>query len=126
MSFSHIIFLELSALSLARRCFWFLQGNHVLLGPNNTMMVSYINRQGGVRSHCLHSLVHRMILLSSDRFLSLRVMHIPGTINAGTDILSRGAPVYGEWSLHPAVVEQIWPRFGRASVDLFASRNRWE
>lgn len=107
MSFSHIIFLGLSALSLARRCFSFLQGNHVLLGTNNAM-VSYINRQGGVWSHCLHSLVHRMILLSSDLFLSLRVMHIPGTLNAGTDILSRGAPVYGEWSLHPAVVEQIW------------------
>lgn len=107
MSFSHIIFLELSALSLARRCFLFLQGNHALLGTNNTM-VSYINRQGGVWSHYLHSLVHRMILLSSDLFLSLRVMHNPGTLNAGTDILSRGAPVYGEWSLHPAVVEQIW------------------
>ena len=28
-----------------------------------------------------------------------------------------------EWRLHPAVVAQIWERFGRAEVDLFASRS---
>ena len=27
-----------------------------------------------------------------------------------------------EWSLHPDIVAQVWRRFGRASVDLFASR----
>ncbi len=28
----------------------------------------------------------------------------------------------GEWMLHTAVLEQIWKKFGRAQVDLFASR----
>ena len=41
----------------------------------------------------------------------------------GLDLLSRGAPVYGEWTLHSEIVEQIWARLGRATVDLFASRN---
>lgn len=40
----------------------------------------------------------------------------------GVDMLSMGMLLYGEWALHPTVVEQIWTRFERASVDLFASR----
>lgn len=70
------------------------------------MTVAYINR-----------LAHRLILWSSYRFLCLRATHVPGTLNVDTDMLSRGTPMYGEWSLHPAVVEQIWARFGQASVD---------
>ena len=27
-----------------------------------------------------------------------------------------------EWALHPEVVKRIWAQFGRAEVDLFASR----
>lgn len=36
--------------------------------------------------------------------------------------MSRGAPTYGEWALHPEVVMQIWARYSWAVVDLFASR----
>ena len=36
--------------------------------------------------------------------------------------MSRGGPLPGEWALHPEVVKQIWAQFGRAEVDLFASR----
>ena len=35
--------------------------------------------------------------------------------------MSRGNPLYGEWTLHPQVVGQIWRRYGLAAVDLFAS-----
>eukprot|EP00064_Thunnus_orientalis_P007764 superscaffoldBa00000879_g7786 len=34
-----------------------------------------------------------------------------GTLNTGADLLSRGVPVYGEWTLHPEIVEQIWTRY---------------
>lgn len=50
------------------------------------------------------------------------VTHVPGILNAGADLLSRGVPLYGEWTLHPVVVEQTWARNRRATVDLFASR----
>lgn len=30
--------------------------------------------------------------------------------------------MYGEWTLHPVLVKQIWARYGQAAVDLFASR----
>ena len=36
--------------------------------------------------------------------------------------MSRGGPDEMEWSLHPQVIAQIWSRFGKASVDLFASK----
>ena len=36
--------------------------------------------------------------------------------------MSRGGPHQGDWSLHPKLVYQVWSRFGRAEVDLFAAR----
>lgn len=34
----------------------------------------------------------------------------------------KGKPNLRDWRLHPQIVEMLWMRFGRASVDLFASR----
>ncbi|XP_038128389.1 uncharacterized protein LOC119774782 [Cyprinodon tularosa] len=119
----HINFLELSAVFLSLRHFLpFLSGHHVLVRMDNTTTVAYINRQGGLRSRMLHNLARDLILWSSAHFLSLRATHVPGDLNTSADLLSRGAPVYGEWTLHPQVVEQIWARCGRAQMDLFASR----
>ncbi|XP_038126440.1 uncharacterized protein LOC119773526 [Cyprinodon tularosa] len=119
----HINFLELSAVFLSLRHFLpFLSGHHVLVRTDNTTTVAYINRQEGLRSRMLHNLARDLILWSSTHFLSLRATHVPGDLNTGADLLSRGAPVYGEWTLHPQVVEQIWARYGRAQIDLFASR----
>ncbi|XP_059199216.1 uncharacterized protein LOC131979287 [Centropristis striata] len=120
---SHINFLELSAVFLSLKHFLpSLMGQHVLVRTDNTTTVAYINRQGGLRSRQLHMLARRLILWSCGRLLSLRATHVPGVLNTGADLLSRGAPVYGEWTLHPEVVEQLWSRYGRAAVDLFASR----
>ncbi|XP_059182347.1 uncharacterized protein LOC131961092 [Centropristis striata] len=120
---SHINFLELSAVFLSLKHFLpSLMGHHVLVRTDNTTTVAYINRQGGLRSRQLHMLARRLILWSCGRLLSLRATHAPGVLNTGADLLSRGAPVYGEWTLHPEVVEQLWSRYGRAAVDLFASR----
>ena len=120
---SHINFLELSAVFLSLKHFLpSLMGHHVLVKTDNTTTVSYINRQGGLRSRRLHTLARKLILWSDGRLLSLRATHVPGVLNTGADLLSRGSPVYGEWTLHPGVVRQIWARFGRATVDLFASR----
>ncbi len=49
----HIHFLELLAL---RHFVHFLKDHHVLVRTNNTTVIAYINRQGGVHSHKLHSL----------------------------------------------------------------------
>src|SRR4029434_5296164 len=53
---------------------------------------------------------------------SLRAVHIPGHLNYGADLLSRGDPRAADWCLHPQVIDQIWVRFFKAQVDLFANR----
>ncbi|XP_034567334.1 uncharacterized protein LOC117832353 [Notolabrus celidotus] len=122
---AHINVLELWAVFLALQHFLqFIQGHHVLVKTDNSTMVAYINRQGGTRSLQLHTLARKIIMWSSTRLLSLLSLatHLPGVLNRGADLLSRGNPLYGERTLHPQVVEQIWQRYGRAAVDLFASR----
>ncbi|XP_025766655.1 uncharacterized protein LOC112848041 [Oreochromis niloticus] len=67
-------------------------------------------------------LARKLIMWSSINLLSLRATPIPGALNLGADLMSRGNPQYGDWTLHPQVVTQIWTRFGQPQVDLFASR----
>ncbi len=44
-------------------------------------------------------------------------------LNQGADILSRNNVAPGEWNLNPQTVQMIWSVFGKAEVDLFASRD---
>ena len=118
----HINYLELMAVFLALRRFlpW-LRGHHVLVRSDNMTTVSYINKQGGLRSPVLHKLAHDLIVWCEPRLLSLRATHVPGVWNRGADLLSRGTCRYGDWSLHTAIAAQIWDRYGRPQIDLFAS-----
>nr|XP_055040043.1 uncharacterized protein LOC129427314 [Misgurnus anguillicaudatus] len=119
---AHINFLELLTVYLALKHFVrFLRNHHVLIRSDNTTAVAYINRQGGTRSAQLHYLAQKLIVWGTKHFRSLRATHVPGILNARADLLSRGNPLHGEWTLHPEVVSQLWLRFGRAAVDLFAS-----
>ncbi|KAL0202971.1 hypothetical protein M9458_000989 [Cirrhinus mrigala] len=119
----HINCLEMMAVFRALK--YFLQqlgGYHVLVRVDNTAVVSYINRQGGLWSRRLNRLVQQILLWAQDKFLSLRAIYIPGHMNMGADFLSRQAVTHGEWKLHPEVVSHIWERFYEAEVDLFASQ----
>ncbi|XP_073692680.1 uncharacterized protein [Garra rufa] len=119
---AHINYLELLTVWKALNHFLpRLQGHHVLVRCDNTTAVAYINRQGGMRSSKLHALAHRLLVWSRRHFLSLRATHVPGVLNRGADLLSRGNPLYGDWRLHPQIVGLLWRRFGQATVDLFAS-----
>lgn len=122
MRSAHINCLELLAVHLALKHFlpW-LRGHHVLVRTDNSTVVAYINRQGGLRSPQLHTLAHRLTVWSSVHLRSLRATHVPGILNYGADLLSRGNPLYADWKLHPQVVRQIWSQFGQASVDIYAT-----
>ncbi len=54
---------------------------------------------------------------------SLRAAHLLGRLNQGADMLSRSNVPSEEWMLHPQVVQKIWKTFGKAEVDLFASKD---
>ena len=118
----HINRLELEAVSLALKTFRSqLEQRHVLIRTDNTSVVSYINRQGGVHSKALFRQAESLLLWADRFFLSVRAAHIPGVLNRGADMLSRSGIPQGEWRLHPGTVQLIWNRFGRAEVDLFAT-----
>ncbi|KAK5924745.1 hypothetical protein CgunFtcFv8_017331 [Champsocephalus gunnari] len=120
---AHINYLEFLAVFLTLKRFLpFLRGHHVLVRTDNTTTILCINRQGGLRSLQLHMLARKLILWSGRRLLSLRATHIPGVMNLGAELLSRGAPLYADWTLHPRIVSQLWVRYGRAAVDLFISK----
>ncbi len=85
-------------------------------------VVSHINRQGGSRSRPLNRHARQLILWAQDKFLSLRVVHVPEVLNLVADFLLRQKLRSGEWMLNHRSVDQIWERFGAAEVDLFASQ----
>lgn len=119
----HINMLELTAVLLALRHFLpVLVGRHVLIRTDNTAVVYHINHQGSTRSRRCLRVVQRLLPWALAHMLSLRAMHIPGVRNTAADFLSRRRPHPGEWMLHPEVMRQIWSRYGKASVDLFASQ----
>jgi len=119
----HSNLLELRAVVLVLQHFKpLIRGRHVMVRSDNSTTVAYINRQGGVRSAALLTTAEKLWLWASEVVLSLRALHIPGLENRGADLMSRGGPLPGEWTLHPEVVKQIWAQFGTAEVDLFASR----
>ena len=120
----HVNCLELLAVRLALHRFrTFLTGQHVLVRSDNTATVTYINRQGGLRSRRMSQLARHLLLWSQKHLRSLRAIYIPGDRNFAADELSRFRPISGEWRLHPQSVQLIWDQFGDAQVDLFASHD---
>ncbi|KAI3374147.1 hypothetical protein L3Q82_006008 [Scortum barcoo] len=98
------------------------RNQHVLIRTDNRAAAAYINRQGGVRSAQLLNIARKLLHWAHTHLLSIRAMYIPGKQNRGADIMSRGGPRQGDWSLHLELVKQIWLRFREAEVDLFAAR----
>ncbi len=120
----HINCLEM--LAVCRACQFFLPdliGRHVLIRSDNMSVVSYINHQGGVSSKRLFILAERLLEWAQLNLRSLRAAHLPGRLNQGADMLSRSNVPSEEWVLHPQVVQKIWKTFGKAEVDLFASKD---
>ncbi len=106
---------------------WFflpdLIGRNVLIRSDNMSVVSYINHQGDVSSKRLFILAERLLEWAQLNLRSLRAAHLPGRLNQGADMLSRSNVPSEEWMLHPQVVQKIWKTFGKAEVDLFASKD---
>ncbi|KAK5932172.1 hypothetical protein CgunFtcFv8_003898 [Champsocephalus gunnari] len=98
-----------------------LWNHHVMIRTDNKTAAAYINRQGGVRSAQLLDTARRLLCWARTHMLSIRAVYIPGELNRGADLMSKGGPRQGDWSLHPELVSQVWSRFGTAEVDLFAA-----
>ena len=105
----HINYLELKAVFLALKEFQDLCVDKiVLVATDNTTVVAYINKEGGMRSGPLCALLWRILTWCSQRQVTLKARHIPGHLNVIADKLSRlGQIIQTEWSLLPEVFQQI-------------------
>ena len=120
----HINFLELKAVLLALKKFeqqcW---GQIILIATDNTTVVSYISKEGGMRSGSLCALLWRLLSWCNRRQIVLRARHIPGRLNVIADKLSRSTQVIQtEWSLLQEVFDHLCARWHTPRVDLFATR----
>ena len=120
----HINHLELKAIFLALKEFQTLVCDKtVLIATDNTTVVAYINKEGGMKSGSLCALLWRILSWCTRQQVTLRVRHIPGRLNVIADKLSRlGQTIQTEWSLHPAVFQAVCSRWHQPQVDLFATR----
>ena len=120
----HINFFELKAVLLALKSFEHLCRNQiVLIATDNTTVVSYINKEGGIRSGSLCALLWRLLSWCHLRKIVLRARHIPGRLNVIADKLSRHSQVVQtEWSLSQQVFHLLCSKWGRPQVDLFATQ----
>ena len=120
----HINHLELKAVFLALKEFRTLVCNKtVLIATDNTTVVAYINKEGGMKSGSLCALLWRILSWCTRQQVTLRACHIPGRLNVIADKLSRlGQTIQTEWSLHPAVFQAVCTRWHQPQVDLFATR----
>lgn len=89
---------------------------------DNSTSLSYVARKGGVRSHELLSLAHKIWDLAYEWKIDLQPVHITGLMNVVADEESRVFREEDEWSLDPDVCEAMFKELGLPEVDLFASR----
>ena len=95
----------------------------VLVATDNTTVVAYINKEGGMKSGSLCALLWRILSWCTRQQVTLRARHIPGRLNVIADKLSRlGQTIQTEWSLHPEVFQAVCSRWHEPQVDLFATR----
>ena len=123
-SLLHINFFEMKAVLLALQQLEHLcKDQIVLVATDNTTVVSYINKQGGMRSGSLCALLWRLLSWCHHRGITLRARHIPGRLNVIADKLSRhNQVIQTEWSLSPQVFSQLCSKWPPPLVDLCATR----
>ena len=93
------------------------------MATDNTTVVSYINKEGGMRLGPLGALLWRILTWCTRHQVTLKARHIPGRLNVVADKLSHlGQTIQTEWSLLQEVFQTICSRWHRPQIDLFATR----
>ena len=114
----HINFLELKAVLLALRRFQHLvQDKVVLVATDNTTVVAYINKEGGMRSGSLCALLWRLLCWCNLRRVVLKARHIPGRLNVIADKLSRQGQGGPRWQSGNTLASHLC---GRGSIPVMA------
>ena len=111
----HINYLELKAVFLALREFQDLcVGKMVLVATDNTKVVAYINKEGGMRSGPLCALLWRILTWYTNKQVTLRARHIPSQLNVVADKLSR----LGQTKRNGPSSHKSFKRYAKGGTDL--------
>ena len=87
---------------------------------DNTTTLEYINKEGGTRSFQVYMETRDLLLWCHEKNVKIRAVHIKGSLNVMTDLLSRDLKTINtEWSVHPQVIKDIWKMWYIPDVDLF-------
>ena len=85
----------------------------VLIATDNTAVVSYINKEGGMRSGSLCALLWRLLSWCHPRKIVLQPRHIPGRLSVIADKLcSHNQVIQTEWSLSQQVFHLLCSKWG--------------
>ncbi|XP_066976797.1 uncharacterized protein [Macrobrachium rosenbergii] len=85
----HINVLEMKAAFVGLQCFQdHLMGHSMVLMSDNTTVVAYVNKQGGLVSHALHALTVQVHQWAVTHSMELSARYIPGKRNVLADMLS--------------------------------------
>ncbi|XP_064076265.1 uncharacterized protein LOC135194585 [Vanessa tameamea] len=98
-----------------------LRKSHVLIQSDNRTLIAYIRKEGGTRSLTLLGLTYELLTLTDQFKITLSAHYLPGRYNTIADRLSRKKEV-AEWHLLPQATGQVFRKWGRPEIDLFASR----
>ena len=114
----HINYLELKAVFLALKEFQSLCTDQiVLVATDNTTIVAYINKEGGMRPGTLCALLWRILTWCTKNQVTLKARHIPGRLNVVADKLSH----LGQ-TIQTEVFQTICRRWHRPQIHLFATK----
>lgn len=111
-----------AAIAAIKRNVKILQKSHVLIQSDNRTLIAYIRKEGGTKSLSLLALTFQLLQIIDKHQITLTAYYVPGRYNIIADRLSRGKQP-AEWHLLPQGTAEVFRRWGRPEIDLFASRN---
>ena len=85
----HINYVELKVFLALKEFQDLCQNNTVLIATDNTTVVAYINKEGGMKSGPVCALLWRILTWCTSKQVTLKARHIPGWLNVLADKLSR-------------------------------------
>ena len=120
----HINVLEMEAVLIALKQLQDrLRSRKVMIVSDNTSVVSYLKRQGGMKSRELMIMALKVLELAEENCITVSCCHIAGELKVWADYLSRGRKVAKtEWSLHPRICQVIWNMWDKPMSDMFAAK----
>ena len=119
----HINILELYAAKLAVMEFKSITCSHIRIMMDNTTAIAYINNMGGIKSHECNEIAKSLweIVIADNIWIS--AAHIPGKDNVIADYFSRNFECSCEWEIPQDTFNDIMSKFGKPTIDMFASRH---